>query len=102
MSGLPSNPTETTDRMVLRHRKTFAAALGGHLERCDSCGFERPAYNSCRNRHCRKCQSLAKVKWLEKQKSEILPVGYFDLVFTLPYEVNGHTDQQKDSVESSL
>jgi predicted Zn-ribbon and HTH transcriptional regulator len=65
------------------------AALGGHLERCDSCGFERPAYNSCRNRHCPKCQSLAKVKWLEKQKSELLPVGYFHLVFTLPHELNG-------------
>jgi predicted Zn-ribbon and HTH transcriptional regulator len=65
------------------------AALGGHLERCDSCGFERPAYNSCRNRHCPKCQSLAKLKWLDKQKSEILPVGYFHLVFTLPHELNG-------------
>jgi hypothetical protein len=65
------------------------ASLGGHIERCDSCGFERPAYNSCRNRHCPKCQSLAKVKWLEKQKSEILPVGYFHLVFTLPHELNG-------------
>src|SRR6266542_1295175 len=65
------------------------AALGGHIERCDSCGFERPAYNSCRNRHCPKCQSLAKVKWLDKQKSEILPVGYFHLVFTLPHELNG-------------
>jgi len=65
------------------------AVLGGHLERCDSCGFERPAYNSCRNRHCPKCQSLAKLKWLDKQKSEILPVGYFHLVFTLPHELNG-------------
>ena len=65
------------------------AALGGHIERCDSCGFERPAYNSCRNRHCPKCQALAKVKWLEKQKSELLPVGYFHLVFTLPHELNG-------------
>ena len=64
------------------------AALGGHLERCDSCGFERPAYNSCRNRHCPKCQSLAKVKWLDKQKSELLPTGYFHLVFTLPHELN--------------
>jgi predicted Zn-ribbon and HTH transcriptional regulator len=64
------------------------AVLGGHIERCDSCGFERPAYNSCRNRHCPKCQSLAKVKWLDKQKSEILPVGYFHLVFTLPHELN--------------
>ena len=64
------------------------AALGGHLQQCDSCGFERPAYNSCRNRHCPKCQSLAKVKWLEKQKSELLPTGYFHLVFTLPHELN--------------
>ena len=65
------------------------AALGGHIERCDCCGFERPVYNSCRNRHCPKCQSLAKVKWRDKQKSETLPVGYFHLVFTLPHELNG-------------
>jgi len=63
--------------------------LGGHLDRCDSCGFERPAYNSCRNRHCPKCQSLAKAKWLETQTSELLPVGYFHLVFTLPHVLNG-------------
>jgi hypothetical protein len=62
--------------------------LGGHLDRCESCGFERPAYNSCRNRHCPKCQSLAKAQWLEKQTSELLPVGYFHLVFTLPHELN--------------
>ena len=49
--------------------------LGGHLDRCDACGFERPAYNSCRNRHCPKCQSLAKARWLEKQTYELLPVG---------------------------
>jgi hypothetical protein len=64
------------------------ASLGGHMQQCDSCGFERPAYNSCRNRHCPKCQSMAKAKWLEKQKSELLPVGYFHLVFTLPHELN--------------
>lgn len=62
--------------------------LGGHLDRCDSCGFERPAYNSCRNRHCPKCQFLAKARWLEKQTAELLPVGYFHLVFTLPHELN--------------
>jgi hypothetical protein len=62
--------------------------LGGHLDRCDCCGFERPAYNSCRNRHCPKCQSLAKAQWLEKQTSELLPVGYYHLVFTLPHELN--------------
>jgi len=62
--------------------------LGGHLKQCDTCGFEHPSYNSCRNRHCPKCQSLAKAQWLEKQNSELLPVGYFHLVFTLPHEFN--------------
>jgi len=62
--------------------------LGGHLKQCDTCGFEHPTYNSCRNRHCPKCQSLAKAKWLERQSSELLPVGYFHLVFTLPHEFN--------------
>ncbi len=64
------------------------AALGGHRERCDSCGFERNAYNSCRNRHCPKCQALTKAKWLESRKAELLPVQYFHNVFTLPHEIN--------------
>ena len=64
------------------------AHLGGHIEQCDCCGFQRPAYNSCRNRHCPKCQSLAKAQWLEKRKAELLPIGYFHLVFTLPHELN--------------
>jgi hypothetical protein len=62
--------------------------LRGHLKQCDTCGFEHPAYNSCRNRHCPKCQSLAKARWLQKQTAELLPVGYFHLVFTLPHELN--------------
>lgn len=64
------------------------AALGGHRERCASCGFERYAYNSCRNRHCPKCQSLAKAQWLEARQAELLPVPYFHNVFTLPHELN--------------
>lgn len=64
------------------------AELGGHLEECDSCGFQRPCYNSCRNRHCPKCQSLAKARWLKDRQAELLPVGYFHLVFTLPHELN--------------
>jgi predicted Zn-ribbon and HTH transcriptional regulator len=64
------------------------AALGGHLERCDTCGFERVAYNSCRNRHCPKCQSLAKARWLEARRAELLPVPYFHLVFSLLHELN--------------
>jgi hypothetical protein len=58
------------------------------MDRCDACGFERPAYNSWRNRHCPKCQCLAKARWLEKQTAELLPVQYFHLVFTLPHELN--------------
>lgn len=64
------------------------AALGGHLDRCPGCGFERPSYNSCRNRHCPKCQTAAKQEWLEKRKSELLDVPYFHCVFTLPHELN--------------
>jgi Putative transposase/Transposase zinc-binding domain len=85
-----NHPLPVSHRKVIEAvERCRTAALGGHIERCDSCGFERPAYNSCRNRHCPKCQSLAKVKWLDKQKSETLPVGYFHLVFTLPHELNG-------------
>lgn len=62
--------------------------LGGHVEQCDVCGFERYAYNSCRNRHCPKCQTLAKADWLEARQAELLPVGYFHEVFTLPHEIN--------------
>ena len=60
------------------------AVLGGHLQRCDHCGREKPFYNSCRNRHCPKCQSLEQARWVEAQASHLLPVPYFHLVFTLP------------------
>ena len=62
--------------------------LGGHLYRCDACGYEHPAYNSCRNRHCPRCQSLAKARWLDARQAELLPVDYFHAVFTLPHEIN--------------
>ena len=62
--------------------------LGGHLERCDRCGHERPAYNSCRNRHCPKCQTMAKERWIEARRQDLLPVSYFHDVFTLPHELN--------------
>lgn len=64
------------------------SALGGHLQECDHCGYQRPAYNSCRNRHCPKCQTMAKEKWLNERRAELLPCGYFHLVFTLPHKLN--------------
>jgi hypothetical protein len=58
--------------------------LGGHLDVCDSCGYSRPSYNSCRDRHCPKCQSLTQAKWIEERMERLLPVHYFHVVFTLP------------------
>lgn len=64
------------------------AALGGHREWCPECGYDRYRYHSCRNRHCPKCQTLAKAAWLEQRQQELLPVPYFHNVFTLPHELN--------------
>lgn len=64
------------------------AALGGHLDRCTSCGFEQPSYNSCRNRHCPKCQALEQARWVNGRMERILPVHYFHVVFTLPSELH--------------
>ncbi|TQN59120.1 IS91 family transposase [Agrobacterium tumefaciens] len=63
------------------------AALGGHVEACSDCGHQRIAYNSCRNRHCPRCQGAAARAWLEAQQANLLPVGYFHVVFTLPAEI---------------
>jgi hypothetical protein len=62
--------------------------LGGHTETCDVCGAIRIAYNSCRNRHCPKCQTLAKERWLQARRADLLPVEYFHVVFTLPHTLN--------------
>jgi len=64
------------------------AVLGGHSEACDNCGFKQNSYNSCRDRHCPKCQTLVKEKWLNNRKAELLPCPYFHNVFTLPHELN--------------
>jgi hypothetical protein len=63
------------------------AALGGHVEHCLDCGHQRIAYNSCRNRHCPKCQALSRARWLEQESQHLLPVDYHHVVFTLPREV---------------
>jgi hypothetical protein len=70
---------------AIEHCRT--AVLGGHVDVCADCGDERPSYNSCRNRHCPKCQALAQARWLERQRERILPTGYFHVVFTLPSQL---------------
>jgi hypothetical protein len=71
------------------------AALGGHLDRCNQCGHERISYNSCRNRHCPKCQNTARAEWVGRRKAELLPIEYFHLVFTIPAQLNALTLQNK-------
>ena len=61
-----------------------SAALGVHVLRCDGCGTDQVSYNSCRNRHCPKCQARAARRWLEARQADLLPVDYYHLVFTLP------------------
>jgi hypothetical protein len=77
------------------HRKVLdaivrcrTAALGGHLDQCVRCGHQAISFNSCRNRHCPKCQGNARAKWLAARSAELLPVPYFHVVFTLPHELS--------------
>jgi hypothetical protein len=79
-----------------------SAALGGHVELCEDCGHSRIAYNSCRNRHCPKCQGAAARDWLAAREADLLPVGYFHLVFTLPAEIAPLTYQNKAVVYDLL
>ena len=106
--GAPRRPTLELADIVRAHGESFrstraltlqqagalrdvercrTAALGGHLEVCDACGYSHPVYNSCRNRHCPKCQCLAAEKWIAARQSRVLPTHHFHLVFTLPAEL---------------
>jgi hypothetical protein len=78
------------------------AALGGHVEACDDCGVARVAYNSCRNRHCPKCQGAARAQWLAARQAELLPVPYFHVVFTLPARIAAIAFQNKALVYGIL
>ncbi len=76
-------------RKVLNNIKACrTSALGGHIDECEACGHIRISYNSCRDRHCPKCQTLAKERWIEDRKNDLLPVSYFHVVFTIPHELN--------------
>jgi hypothetical protein len=86
--GLYGSGLSAAQRQALRDLASCrTAALGGHVERCLDCGHERLAYNSCRNRHCPKCQALARAHWLDRQAEQLLPVEYHHVVFTLPAEL---------------
>jgi hypothetical protein len=86
--GAYGDTTSPEQRRVLRDlARCRTAALGGHLEQCEGCGHRRIAYNSCRNRHCPKCQAAARAAWLDERAAELLPVEYFHVVFTLPAEL---------------
>jgi hypothetical protein len=82
--------------------KCRTSSLGGHVEKCDQCGHIRISYNSCRNRHCPKCQSLAREKWIAERQKELLPVKYFHIVLTIPRELNQITLQNKKEVYDIL
>jgi hypothetical protein len=92
-----------------RQRRVMAAieacrtpTLGGHVEQCDDCGDVRIAYNSCRDRHCPKCQGLARAQWLADRQSELLPVSYFHVVFTMPAPIAAMALQNKAVVYDIL
>jgi hypothetical protein len=78
------------------------AGLGSHLERCDQCSYAEKSYNSCRNRHCPACQQKDKLEWLDKRMQELLPVGYYHLVFTLPHELGPLCLQNKKAMYGLL
>jgi hypothetical protein len=97
------------ERLSCRQRRAMAAieacrtaALGGHVEQCEDCGAIRVAYNSCRDRHCPKCQGLARLQWLADRRAELLPAPYFHIVFTTPAPVAALALQNKAIVYDIL
>jgi hypothetical protein len=86
--GIRSRAPLQQRRVIDAIQSCRTAALGGHLERCDQCHAERAVYHSCRNRHCPKCQTLAKERWLEARRADLLPIEYFHVVFTLPHALH--------------
>jgi hypothetical protein len=82
-------PTTDQRKVIAAIERCRTAALGGHLDVCRKCGLETPAYNSCRNRHCPKCQSLTQARWIGRRRERIVPTKYFHVVFTLPQELRG-------------
>src|SRR5580700_6350176 len=92
----------TERRIMVAIEACRTSALGGHVERCTECGLVRISYNSCRDRHCPKCQGSAKEAWLAARQAELLPVPYFHLVFTLPAPAAEIAFQNKAEVYAIL
>ena len=88
--------------MLTAIERCRTAALGGHRDQCVRCGYEATSYCSCRNRHCPKCQSLARARWIEDRKAELLEVPCFHVVFTVPEEIAAITLQNKRVVYGIL
>ncbi|MFC0696027.1 IS91 family transposase [Paraburkholderia humisilvae] len=100
---LHAGSLDREQRRVMRAiEQCRTAALGGHVEQCDACGHQRIAYNSCGNRHCPKCQSLARAQWLERRQADLLPVPYFHVVFTVAQEIAAIAFQNKRVVYDIL
>src|SRR5688572_17467880 len=78
------------------------AALGGHVLHCDGCGADQVSYNSCRNRHCPKCQASAAQRWLEARQADLLPVEYYHVVFTLPAQISALAYTNKEIIYGLL
>ena len=98
-----------THRLPLNQLKAISAVeacrtsvLGGHVDECDSCGHIRVSYNSCRNRHCPKCQGLAKERWLLERERDLINVGYFHVVFTFPDTLNPIALRNQKTIYSLL
>ncbi len=83
-----SSTSYEQDKVMGHIQACRTATLGGHIEKCSECGYEKITYNSCRDRHCPKCQIITKERWLNDRKAELLSCGYFHLVFTLPHTLN--------------
>jgi uncharacterized paraquat-inducible protein A len=105
-----AGPTlQTRTRLTSEQRRALrdvarcrTAALGGHVQRCGGCDHTRIAYNSCRNRHCPKCQSGAAQRWLEARQADLLPVEYYHVVFTLPAPLSAIAYTNKEIIYGLL
>ena len=95
---LPLNQLRTMHAIEICRTKE----LGGHINECEDCGHLRISYNSCRNRHCPKCQFLRKEKWLEARGKELLPIPYFHVVFTVPEEINPLALRNQETIYTIL